>query len=56
MAKIDTLIVWNEPESEEDLALSFVDKKSCLELWYFTIFKLQMKVTINLLKRKEYVV
>ena len=37
ICKIDTLIVWNEPETEEDLALSFVDKKSCLELWYFPL-------------------
>ena len=31
---VDSLIVWQEPETEDDLALSFADKQNCKEFWY----------------------
>lgn len=30
----DTLIVWTDPETDTDLALSFQEAAGCKEIWY----------------------
>jgi protein phosphatase-4 regulatory subunit 3 len=32
---VATLIVWNEPDTSVDLALSFQESEGCQEVWYF---------------------
>ncbi len=30
----DTLVVWNDPNNNQDLALSFQEEAGCAEIWY----------------------
>lgn len=30
----DTLIVWQEPDTQRDVALSFQESAGCMEVWY----------------------
>ena len=49
LVHIESLIVWQEPGTEDDLALSFSDKQSCKDFWYVLAYFQYKSLVLTLL-------